>query len=214
MDLGQKQYRKSLFAPAATMATYVQSPEFQQWAHPEALMTTLGAEAILGGTSQLGRQAYDQASQMGLGPGFAAQQATGSRQEAMGQLMQAVAQSRLAGMSRRATGAGMVAQAVREGQQAAMLRNMQRRAARKAWYRDLTGAGISALPGLMSTIFSEATPTEQNTRPGGPEGRGGGGGGSMMSPSLESGLTGLAGKTLGDVGKGGLNLLQGLLGIF
>jgi len=145
-NMGDKAYRRSMWAPAYTLSALYQSPEAQSWLNPADLASTMGVESALAGREALGRQAGTAAGQQGLGPGFAA----GMEQEAMrasfSDIASALQEAQMLQQDRQFMGARDLAGAVMEGQRAAFMRNQAKRA-KKGGSGGLIGSGAGALIG-------------------------------------------------------------------
>ena len=126
-DLTKRQNRKSLFAPVDTMANYMRSPEYNEWANPEQLAATQGVDSIYAGARTAQRDAALNAQRFGLGRGAMTQFQMDARRNAASTISNTMLAAKLLGGERRAQGAMALADIIREAQTGAALANMNRR---------------------------------------------------------------------------------------
>lgn len=128
IDLRKKRDRRGIQAGPEAVGAYLRSPEYQDYANPEQLAATQGAEDIYAGARRTNRDAQLTARRLGLGRGAAAQAEVDINRDARAQLSAAMLASQMLGRSRRAQGSLMLADALREASTAAQLKRMQSRA--------------------------------------------------------------------------------------
>lgn len=123
----RKRRDRGLAAGVDATASYLRSPEWQEFANPEQTAMTAGTDSIFAGARSAQRAAALDAGRLGLGRGAAAQ----SRIDIQNQARNAVSQQLLGAMQqgqmRRAQGAASLMDAIKEYQQAAALRRLQHR---------------------------------------------------------------------------------------
>lgn len=123
----RKRYNRGLGGSVDAQASYLRSPEFQEYANPEQLVQTQGTDSIFAGARSAQRDAALSATQAGLGRGAAAQFRTNINQQAMGAVSNALLSAKLLGGERRAMGAMSLADAIKNYQTQLALRRIQHR---------------------------------------------------------------------------------------
>lgn len=143
----RKRNNRGLAAGVDATASYLRSPEWQEFSNPEQTAMTAGTDSIFAGARSAQRAAALDASRLGLGRGAATQFRTDIQRQASSAVAQQLQAAMQQGQMRRAQGAASLMDAIKEYQQAAALRRMQHRNnSMTSLFQGNFAAGFGALP--------------------------------------------------------------------
>lgn len=152
VDLRKKYASKSVFAPVDATASYLRSSEYQDWANPEQLALTQGADSIYAGARTAQRAAAMDAQRLGLGRGAAAQFRQDIQRNAMGAMASSTLAASMMGGERRAQGAMLLLDQLRESMAAKALARMTQRSRNSSTlFQGNMASGLGAAFGGLPT---------------------------------------------------------------